>query len=136
MTRSGLGIASGLRRAKVKQRSLEKAPFTAEVANISARGFWLFLGDREHFVSFKEFPWFVDSSVSKILNVQRPQEDHSTGQTWMLISRLNPLRTRSAFHSCTASAPNRRLQRTRSRSAALSRRPLTKMESGEAGYRP
>jgi hypothetical protein len=46
------------------------------VANISALGFWLFLGDRELFVPFLEFPWFKDAPVSKILNVQRPQEDH------------------------------------------------------------
>lgn len=47
-----------------------------EVANISAQGFWLFLGDRELFLSFREFPWFVNAPVSKILNVQRPTEDH------------------------------------------------------------
>lgn len=47
-----------------------------EVANISAQGFWLFLGDRELFLPFREFPWFVDAPVAKILNVQRPQEDH------------------------------------------------------------
>lgn len=48
----------------------------AEVANISRQGFWLYLGDREPFVSFEEFPWFKDSPVSKILSVERPQEDH------------------------------------------------------------
>ncbi len=47
-----------------------------EVANISPQGFWLFLGDREVFLPFREFPWFADAPVSKILNVQRPQEDH------------------------------------------------------------
>jgi hypothetical protein len=46
------------------------------VANISALGFLLFLGDRELFVPFSEFPWFGDAPVSKILNVQRPQKDH------------------------------------------------------------
>jgi len=48
----------------------------AEVANISRLGFWLFLGDRELFVAFKSFPWFESAPVAKILNVQRPQEDH------------------------------------------------------------
>lgn len=33
-----------------------------EVANISAQGFWLFLGDRELFLAFREFPWFADVS--------------------------------------------------------------------------
>jgi hypothetical protein len=48
----------------------------AEVANISRHGFWVFLGDRELFVSFAEFPWFEHASVSKILRVERPQLDH------------------------------------------------------------
>ena len=48
----------------------------AEVANISTQGFWIYLGDRELFVSFEEFPWFKDSPVSKILNVERPRDDH------------------------------------------------------------
>ena len=48
----------------------------AEVANISRQGFWLYLGDRELFVSFREFPWFKDAPVSKILAVQRPNDDH------------------------------------------------------------
>jgi hypothetical protein len=47
-----------------------------EVTNISRHGFWLWLGDRELFVSFSEFPWFVDASLAKILNVERPAEDH------------------------------------------------------------
>ena len=47
-----------------------------EVTNISRHGFWLWLGDRELFVSFAEFPWFADAPVAKILNVQRPAADH------------------------------------------------------------
>ena len=46
------------------------------MANISAHGFWLFLGDREVFVSFREFPGFAEASISKLVNVLRPQEDH------------------------------------------------------------
>jgi hypothetical protein len=59
----------------MKSGELGTSTSHAEVANISALGFWLF-GDRELFVPFREFPWFVDAPVSKILNVQHPQEDH------------------------------------------------------------
>ena len=52
------------------------ATLEAEVSNISTNGFWVFLGDRELFVSFTEFPWFEDAPVSKILRVERPQVDH------------------------------------------------------------
>jgi len=47
-----------------------------EVTNISRHGFWLYLAGRELFVSFREFPWFADASVSKILRVEWPSSDH------------------------------------------------------------
>ena len=46
----------------------------AEVANISRHGFWL--GDRELFLPFEEFPWFKGAPFEKILNVERPQAHH------------------------------------------------------------
>ena len=48
----------------------------AEVANISRHGFWLYLGDRELFLPFEEFPWFKGASIDGILKVERPQEHH------------------------------------------------------------
>jgi len=48
----------------------------AEVTNISQHGFWLFLGDRELFLPFEEFPWFENAPVRAILKVERPQPDH------------------------------------------------------------
>ncbi len=47
-----------------------------EVTNISRHGFWLWLRDREIFVSFAQFPWFADAPIAKILNVEWPSEDH------------------------------------------------------------
>ena len=35
----------------------------AEVTNVSAHGFWLFVGERELFVPFTLFPWFRDASI-------------------------------------------------------------------------
>jgi len=34
------------------------------------------LRQRELFVSFTDFPWFAEASVSKISRVERPSEDH------------------------------------------------------------
>jgi hypothetical protein len=47
-----------------------------EITNISPQGFWLLLGERELFVSFKEFPWFEQASVAKISKVEWPSDDH------------------------------------------------------------
>ncbi|HEX2120872.1 MAG TPA: DUF2442 domain-containing protein [Thermoanaerobaculia bacterium] len=55
---------------------MSDATSDVEVTNISRHGFWLWLRDRELFVSFAEFPWFADASVSKITNVEWPSTDH------------------------------------------------------------
>jgi hypothetical protein len=47
-----------------------------EVTNVSPHGFWLFIGDREWFLSFREFPWFRDASIGAIVNVQLPSPHH------------------------------------------------------------
>lgn len=48
----------------------------AEVTNVSPHGFWLFVGERELFVPFKEFPWFWEASVRELTNVQLPSPRH------------------------------------------------------------
>jgi len=47
-----------------------------EVTNLSPHGFWLFVGERELFVPFKQFPWFREASVRQITNVELPSPDH------------------------------------------------------------
>jgi hypothetical protein len=42
-----------------------------EVLNISKHGIWLATRDQEIFISFKEFPWFQDASVRKLMNVEQ-----------------------------------------------------------------
>lgn len=48
----------------------------AEVTNVSAHGFWLFVGARELFVPFQQFPWFRDASIRAITNVQLSSPHH------------------------------------------------------------
>ncbi len=60
----------------MKSAMLGKSTSCAEVTNISRHGFWLLVADEELFVSFKEFPWFKDTPVSEILNVEWPQPHH------------------------------------------------------------
>ena len=47
-----------------------------EVTHISQHGLWLFLENREFFLSFDQFPWFRNAPVSAIVNVQLPQVHH------------------------------------------------------------
>lgn len=49
---------------------------TVEVGNVSTHGFWLLVGDREQFLSFKDFPWFRDATIGQLTNVQLPSAHH------------------------------------------------------------
>ena len=42
----------------------------AEVTNISAHGFWLFVGEKEYFLPYEKFPWFRDAKIGEILDVE------------------------------------------------------------------
>lgn len=48
----------------------------AEVTNVSAHGFWLFLGDEELPVPCAQFPWFKKATIEQVLAVERPTENH------------------------------------------------------------
>ena len=60
----------------MKSAALGPSTSPVEVSNVSPHGFWLFVGDREMFVPFKDFPWFRDASVRQIVNVQLPSPHH------------------------------------------------------------
>lgn len=46
-----------------------------EVTSISRHGFWLYVGGRELFGDFSEFPWFADASVRQVTNVRWSKPD-------------------------------------------------------------
>jgi len=47
-----------------------------EVTNISPDGFWLLIGERERFVSFRAFPWFREATIAALTNVELPSPHH------------------------------------------------------------
>jgi hypothetical protein len=49
---------------------------SVEVANISPHGFWLLLGETEHFLSFELFPWFQEATIRQLTNVELPNPHH------------------------------------------------------------
>ena len=60
----------------MKSETLGTNTLEVEVSHISKHGIWLLLGEREMFLSYNDFPWFKDASVSAVLNVQLPQPQH------------------------------------------------------------
>ena len=47
-----------------------------EVTNISAHGIWLATDDKELFMSYKEFPWFKNATITGVTNVEEPRKGH------------------------------------------------------------
>lgn len=61
---------------KEKSEMPGAATSAPEVTNIEKLGFWILLDDRELFLPYEKFPWFVDATVGMILDVERPHPDH------------------------------------------------------------
>ena len=41
-----------------------------EVTNVDSQGIWLFVEETEYFLSYENFPWFKESKLADILNVE------------------------------------------------------------------
>ena len=61
-------------RAKSAQRGTRTSD--VEVTNVSKHGFWIFIGEREVYASFKDFPWFEEASIRKLTRVELPSPHH------------------------------------------------------------
>jgi hypothetical protein len=60
----------------MKSAALGRSTSPVEVTNVSPHGFWLFVGEQELFVPFKDFPWFKDASIQEISRVELPSSHH------------------------------------------------------------
>lgn len=60
----------------MKSETLGATTSEAEVTHISKHGIWLLFEDKEHFLSFENFPWFKNASVSAIQNVSLLNANH------------------------------------------------------------
>lgn len=47
-----------------------------EVTNVSSHGIWMLIHDQEVFLSYDQFPWFRESPLRQILNVELPSPSH------------------------------------------------------------
>jgi hypothetical protein len=47
-----------------------------EIGNIDRLGVRLLIGDREYFLPYEDFPWFRETKVADILNVQLVHDTH------------------------------------------------------------
>jgi hypothetical protein len=53
-----------------------KLTLTAEVTNVSAHGFWLYVAGKERFLPFEQFPWFRDATIAQLTDVRLVNPRH------------------------------------------------------------
>jgi hypothetical protein len=98
-----------------------------EVSGISTHGIWLYLGDRELFLPFRDFPWFRNASVAGVLHVERPQPNHLYWPDLDIDLDVESILDPNRFPLISRERPDRRLQRTakpaRGRKKNTTRRP-------------
>lgn len=46
-----------------------------EVTHVSSRGVWVFVDDRELFLPYDQFPWFLNARIAAVLRVERAAPD-------------------------------------------------------------
>jgi hypothetical protein len=60
----------------MKSRAVGEDILGVEVTNISEHGFWLFIGEKEYFLPFEEFPWFKEATIAEISDVVFLKNEH------------------------------------------------------------
>jgi len=83
-----------------------------EVSGISLHGIWLFLGDSEVFLPFKDFPWFRDAPVGGVLHVERPEPNHLYWPDLDIDVAVDSILNPARYPLISRERPNQRLPRT------------------------
>ncbi len=86
-----------------------------EVTNVSPHGFWLLVEEREHFVPFKDFPWFRDASIAELMKVELPSPHHLYWPDLDVDLAVESLDHPERYPLVSRARPNKRLQPTKAR---------------------
>ena len=60
----------------MSSKRLGRITSVVEVTNVSSHGIWLLEGDRELFLSYRDFPWFKEVPIGTILTIEQPTPGH------------------------------------------------------------
>ena len=86
-----------------------------EVTNVSPHGFWLLVEEREHFVPFKDFPWFRDASIAELTKVELPSPHHLYWPDLDIDLAVESLDHPERYPLVSRARPNKRLRPTKTR---------------------
>lgn len=99
----------------MRSAKLGKSTSAAEVTNVSVHGFWILVADREHFLSFEQFPWFKDATIAALVNVDLQSAQHLYWPDLDIDLALESIEFPERFPLVSKVRPNKPLQRTRSK---------------------
>jgi hypothetical protein len=100
---------------------------------VSPHGFWLFVGEQELFVPFKDFPWFKEASIQEIGRVELPSSHHLYWPDLDIDLAVDSLIHPERYPLVSQAQPNKRLQPTKARpGTSLHRRPATRLRRLQA----
>jgi len=88
-----------------------------EVTNVSSHGFWLLVEEREHFVPFKDFPWFRDASIAELMKVELPSPHHLYWPDLDVDLAVESLDHPELYPLVSRARPNKRFQPAKARRA-------------------
>lgn len=94
-----------------------------EVTNVSTHGFWIFVGAREHFVPFAEFPWFRDAAIGALTNVRLPSPHHLYWPDLDIDLAVESLEHPEKYPLVSQAQPKRRAQPTKARAKRARKAP-------------
>lgn len=106
----------------MKSASLGPSTFLVEVTNVSPHGFWLFVGEQELFVPFKDFPWFRDASIREISHVELPSAHHLYWPDLDIDLAVESLTNPERYPLVSQVQPNKRLQPSKARRRTVKKR--------------
>src|SRR2546425_11224178 len=99
----------------MKSVALGQSISPVEVTNVSPHGFGLFVGERELFLRFEQFPWFREASVREITNVQLPSPHHVYWPDLDIDLAVESIEPPEKYPLVSQAKPNKRLQPTATR---------------------
>jgi len=102
----------------MKSATLGRSTSRVELSNVSPHGFWLFVEDREMFVSFNDFPWFQEASVRQIANVELPSPHHLYWPDLDIDLAIESIEHPAKYPLVSQAQPNQRFQPTAARTTA------------------
>jgi hypothetical protein len=107
----------------MKSATRGRSTFLVEVTNVSPHGFWLFVGEQELFVSFKDFPWFKDASIRQITHVELPSTHHLYWPDLDIDLAVDSLTHPERYPLMSQAQPHERLRPTKARPRVVKKRP-------------